>query len=193
MRIVSGSRKSIPLKALPGDTTRPTTDKVKESLFNILGQFLDGEHVLDLFAGSGGLGLEALSRGAEHTVFVEKNRKAVQVLEENIEKTKFKDEVTVLKMDARVAVQQLIDERKPFDLIFLDPPYAQTKLYSLGEDLIQGNILSPKGIIICEHPKDVSVDLFIPSAVCFRTEQYGSLAISFFEVLTEVNEGEEVI
>lgn len=84
MRVVAGERKGMPLKAIAGNTTRPTTDKVKESIFNIIGPFFDGGIALDLFAGSGGLGIESLSRGAEQAIFIEKDAKAFQVLQENI-------------------------------------------------------------------------------------------------------------
>lgn len=181
MRIVSGSRKSIPLKAVPGDATRPTTDKVKESLFNILGPYFEGEFVLDLFAGSGSLGLEALSRGANYAVFVEKNGKAVKVLQENVEKARFTEQAEIMKGDARRILEDLQVRGVAFDLIFLDPPYAQIKLYSLAETILEMGLLKEDGLIICEHAKEVNVEDFIPSASCYRKEQYGSLSISFFE------------
>lgn len=91
MRVVAGERKGMPLKAIAGNTTRPTTDKVKESIFNIIGPFFDGGFALDLFAGSGGLGIESLSRGAERAVFIEKDPKAFQVLQENIKNAVMKN------------------------------------------------------------------------------------------------------
>lgn len=182
MRIVAGTRKSIPLKAVPGETTRPTTDKVKESLFNILGPYLDGESVLDLFAGSGGLGLEALSRGAEHCVFVEKQGKALQVIKENIEKTRFTDQSTVLKADAKQALERLAMEQSTFDLVFLDPPYNKLDLYKLADTLFTNGLVKPNGIVVCEHAKEAEIESLIPSGVCYRKETYGSLSISFFEL-----------
>lgn len=182
MRIVAGTRKSIPLKAVPGEMTRPTTDKVKESLFNILGPYLDGETVLDLFAGSGGLGLEALSRGANHCVFVEKQGKAVQVIKENIEKARFSDQSTVLKVDAKQAVERLVMEKSSFDLVFLDPPYNKVELYKLADTLFANGLVKPDGIIVCEHAKEAEIESLIPAGVCYRKETYGSLSISFFEL-----------
>ncbi|MFC4354350.1 16S rRNA (guanine(966)-N(2))-methyltransferase RsmD [Chryseomicrobium palamuruense] len=181
LRIVAGTRKSIPLKAIPGDGTRPTTDKVKESLFNIIGPYFDGERVLDLFAGSGGLGLEALSRGAKEAVFVEKNGKAIQVLKENVEKAKFIEEAVILKEDAKKAVERLAEENRVFDLVFLDPPYAQTKLYSLAERLLELQLIATDAFIICEHEKHLAISDLLPSFTHVRTEIYGSLAISLFE------------
>ena len=91
MRVVAGERKGMPLKAVAGSTTRPTTDKVKESIFNIIGPFFDGGTALDLFAGSGGLGIESLSRGAEHAIFLEKDAKAYPVLPETIKKCRYEN------------------------------------------------------------------------------------------------------
>lgn len=190
MRIVAGTRKSIPLKAVPGDLTRPTTDKVKESVFNILGPYLDGEMVLDLFAGSGGLGLEALSRGAKESVFIEKNPKAVTVLQENIAKARFQEESLVIRGDAKRAIEQLKEGQKKFDLVFLDPPYAQTKLYDLAELLIQMDLVADGAILVVEHEKSVQVEENIPSAELYRTEKYGSLCVSFFTYTADDIKGE---
>lgn len=137
--------------------------------------------MLDLFAGSGGLGLEALSRGAEEAVFVEKNGKAFQILKENIEKAKFMDEAILLKADAKQAVEKLAENSQAFDLIFLDPPYAQTKLYALAERLNELHLVAPNALIICEHEKNVALSDLLPSFRHNRTEMYGSLAISIFE------------
>ncbi|WP_342525924.1 16S rRNA (guanine(966)-N(2))-methyltransferase RsmD [Chryseomicrobium sp. FSL W7-1435] len=186
MRIVSGTRKSIPLKALPGEATRPTTDKVKESLFNILGPYFDGEHVLDLFAGSGGLGLEALSRGASHALFVEKNGKAVQVIKENIDKTRFSDQAELYKIDAKYAIERMVQEQKSFDLVFFDPPYAQVQLYGLANALFEKGLIAKDGIVVCEHDRKQDIEHLIPLATCYRKEVYGSLAISFFEQTTSI-------
>lgn len=154
---------------------------MKESLFNIIGPYFDGERVLDLFAGSGGLGLEALSRGAGEAVFVEKNGKALQVLKENVEKAKFTEESHILKADAKRAIEQLAEEHQVFDLIFLDPPYAQTKLYALAERLLELHMIADTAVIVCEHEKQLAVENLLPSFTHIRTEIYGSLAISLFE------------
>lgn len=134
-----------------------------------------------MFAGSGGLGLEALSRGAKEAVFVEKNGKAIQILKENIEKAKFTKEAIVVKADAKQAVEKLAEENHSFDLIFLDPPYAQTKLYTLAERLLEQHMLADGAMIICEHEKQLAVENLLPSFTHLRTEIYGSLAISLFE------------
>ena len=121
MRVIAGTRRSLPLKTLEGDSTRPTADRYKETLFNVMQAEVPGSRFLDLFAGSGGIGIEALSRGARHAVFVENNRKAHAVIKENIHFTKFEDEADLILSDALSYVRGLavVD----FDIIFMDPPY----------------------------------------------------------------------
>jgi len=108
MRVISGERKGTRLKAVPGSATRPTTDKVKESLFNIIGPYFAGGDALDLYAGSGGLGIEALSRGCDHAVFVDKQTKAIQTIQENLRVTRYEANATVYRQDARQALDELI-------------------------------------------------------------------------------------
>ncbi|MGN0361388.1 MAG: 16S rRNA (guanine(966)-N(2))-methyltransferase RsmD [Bilifractor sp.] len=122
MRVIAGTCRSLPLKTLPGKDTRPTTDRIKETLFNMLQKDIPGCRFLDLFAGSGAIGIEALSRGAETCCFVDKSRKAVQIISENLRFTKLTDRSEVLQMDALSAIRYLHGQ-KPFDVIFLDPPY----------------------------------------------------------------------
>lgn len=121
MRVIAGTRRSLPLKSLEGDTTRPTADRYKETLFNVLQNDIPGCRFLDLFSGSGAIGIEALSRGAKHAVFVENNRKAINVIRENIHFTKFEDESDILLSDALSYVRGLV--KVDFDVIFIDPPY----------------------------------------------------------------------
>jgi 16S rRNA (guanine966-N2)-methyltransferase len=122
MRIIAGTAGGIPIKVPQGDT-RPTTDRVREALFSMLGATVTGARVLDLFAGSGSLGLEALSRGAESALFVEQNRAAAQVLQANLEKTRLHRGL-IRQTDAFRAVSDLARAGQQFDLIFADPPYA---------------------------------------------------------------------
>ena len=122
MRVIAGKARRLPLKTLPGLETRPTTDRTKETLFNILQPYLCDCRFLDLCSGSGAIGIEALSRGAAAAVFVEKNPKAVECIGENLRFTKLQEDATVLKADAASALRMLEGE-KPFDCIFMDPPY----------------------------------------------------------------------
>ncbi len=122
MRIIAGRARSLPLKTVSGMNTRPTTDRIKETLFNMLSPYLPGAVFLDLFAGSGGIGLEAISRGASGAVFVEQNKKACACIKENIEFTKFQAESTLLCMDAAAAIGRMEGQYR-FDIVFMDPPY----------------------------------------------------------------------
>lgn len=123
MRVIAGSARRLLLKTPEGMDTRPTTDRIKETLFNMLMPYLPGAVFLDLFSGSGGIGIEALSRGASKAYFVESNQKAVACITDNIEHTHFTDKAVVLKQDVFVAIRGSIKDMA--DVIFLDPPYNQ--------------------------------------------------------------------
>ena len=120
MRVVAGERKGMPLKAVDGTTTRPTTDKVKESIFSMIGPFFNGGIVVDLFAGSGGLGIEALSRGADRAIFVEKDSRAYGVLKENVKKCRYEDVSELYRNDATRAVKALLKRDIVIDFLFLE-------------------------------------------------------------------------
>ena len=125
MRVIAGSARRLLLKTLPGDETRPTTDRIKETLFNMLQAEVPGSRFLDLFGGSGGIAIEALSRGASSAVIVEKNPKAARIIRENLEHTHLDDRAELLTTDASAAITRLASrESAAFDLIFLDPPYG---------------------------------------------------------------------
>lgn len=124
MRVIAGTARRLPLKTLPGLDTRPTTDRIKETLFNMLQADVPGVRFLDLFSGSGGIGIEALSRGSTEAVFVDNNRKACDVIKENLAFTKLSDRARVICGDAVGALTRLERER-PFGIIFMDPPYGQ--------------------------------------------------------------------
>ena len=121
MRIIAGTARSLPLKTIDGMDTRPTTDKTKETLFNVLQMDVPGAYFLDLFAGSGQIGLEALSRGGAYAVFIENNRKAAKCIEENIAFTRFDKQSMLLTMDVISGLHSL-EGKYTFDLIFMDPP-----------------------------------------------------------------------
>lgn len=122
MRIIAGSARSLPLKTIEGLDTRPTSDKIKETLFNMLQQDIPGCYFLDLFAGSGQIGLEALSRGAEYAVFVENAKKAAKCIEDNIAFTRFDKVSKLFTMDVKSALS-MMEGKYRFDIIFMDPPY----------------------------------------------------------------------
>lgn len=181
MRVVSGVCKGRPLKAVPGTGTRPTTDKVKESIFNMIGPYFDGGIVLDLFAGSGGLGIEALSRGMDKAVFVDRDFKANQTIKGNLELCKFTDQSEVYKNDAERALKALAKREIRFDLIFLDPPYKKQKLVDLMEEIHKNRLLSDLGCIVCEHDHEFELPERVADLVVTRKETYGISSITIYK------------
>lgn len=150
MRVITGTARGRKLKPLPGLDTRPTADSVKESLFNILQFDIEGRRVLDLFAGTGQLGIEALSRGAAWCDFVDANPAAAKLVRENLASTGLSDRASVAQRDFLAFLQSW--GGKKYDLIFLDPPYAQTALEQALEAITAIDIVSQCGIIVCESP-----------------------------------------
>ncbi|MBT2654247.1 16S rRNA (guanine(966)-N(2))-methyltransferase RsmD [Bacillus sp. ISL-18] len=180
MRVVSGICKGRPLKAVPGNTTRPTTDKVKEALFNMIGPYFDGGAGLDLFAGSGGLGIEGLSRGLEKVIFIDRESKAIHVIQENIKACKFEDRSEVYRNDADRALKALIKRGISFDYIFLDPPYKKQQLVSLMEKMDQQDLVKPDGVIVCEHSFDVELPQIVGRFNQIKHEKYGIIAVTIY-------------
>ena len=154
MKIVSGTYGGRPLKTLEGKTTRPTSDKVRGAMFNMIGPYFDGGRVLDLYAGSGGLSIEAVSRGMEQAVLVEKDRRAQAIIASNIQMTKESHKFQLLKMEAHQALSQL---QGTFDLVFLDPPYAKEQIVADIEALAERDLLGEEVMVVCET--DMAVDL----------------------------------
>lgn len=157
MRVIAGSARRLQLKTLEGIETRPTTDRVKETLFNMLAPYLYGCIFLDLFAGSGGIGIEALSRGAMEAVFVEKNPKAMQCVKENLSHTHLARKGMTMTMDVMTALYKLEGE-KQFDYIFMDPPYGQELEERVLTYLSGSKLLAPEGVIIVEAAKDTDFE-----------------------------------
>lgn len=137
------------MKTISGTDTRPTTDRIKETLFNMLNPYLYDCHFLDLFAGSGQIGLEAVSRGAAKAVFVENNRKAAACIEENIAFTRFTEECTLLACDALAAIRRM-EGRECFDVVFMDPPYGRNLEMDALQALAESNIIHEDSLIVVE-------------------------------------------
>ena len=157
MRIIAGSARSLPLKTIEGMDTRPTTDKIKETLFNILQADIPGCYFLDLFAGSGQIGLEAISRGARKAVFVENSKKASACIDDNIKFTKFTEEASLMTMDVCSAISML-EGKYQFDIIFMDPPYNKDLEKEVLALLSHSSIVKPDTIIIVEASCDTEFD-----------------------------------
>lgn len=180
MRVVSGTCKGRSLKPVPGHSTRPTADKVKEAIFNMIGPYFEGGKGLDLFAGSGNLGIEALSRGLGSVVFVDRDGKAVHVIKENIKACGLEERAEIYRNDAERALKALNKREARFDCIFLDPPYNKQQLVKLLEILSRQNLVSPSGIIVCEHSADVQLPAQVGSLLKVKDERYGMIAISIY-------------
>ncbi len=157
MRIIAGTARSLPLKTVAGMDTRPTTDRIKETLFNIIQDEVPGSYFLDLFAGSGQIGLEAVSRGAAYAVFVEHDKKAAACIEENIRFTKFTDRTKLYQADVLSAIRSM-EGRYRFDVIFMDPPYGQGLEEQVLRELSGRSLLKEGGIIIVEAALDTTFD-----------------------------------
>jgi len=175
MRVIAGTARSVPLRTREGLDTRPTTDRVKESMFNIIQFEIEGRSVLDLFGGSGQLAIEALSRGARDAVIVDAARDCVRVIRDNLARTKLAQYAEVVQADYLTYLQSC---KKRFDLIFLDPPYAENFLETAINRISEIDILKSGGIIICERSADRPFRLDCPGMFQTKDYRYGKTAIT---------------
>ena len=177
MRVITGSAKGIRLKTPDGMKTRPTSDRVKEAVFSIVQFEIEGGRFLDLFAGTGQMGIEALSRGAASAVFVDGWREACALVRENLKLTKLSDRARVIQSDYMTYLQRC---REQFDVIFLDPPYAEIFLENALNKISEIDILSDRGIIICERPAEKQLDLEIVGLERCKDYRYGKTWVTVF-------------
>ena len=175
MRVIGGSAKGQRLTSLPGDNTRPTMDRVKESIFNMIQLHVPDAVVLDLFAGSGALGVEALSRGGKYCYFVDDFRGSFQVINENLTKTKLSPKAKVLLMDFRRGLKNL--EHASVDLIFLDPPYQKEFLPEALELIEKDGLLAPGGLIVIEQDKKETLTVPATGFVLWKEKKYGNTVV----------------
>ncbi|MDD9147173.1 16S rRNA (guanine(966)-N(2))-methyltransferase RsmD [Sporolactobacillus sp. CQH2019] len=182
MRVIAGENKGRTLKPVGGRLTRPTTDKVKETIFNMIGPFFTGGRALDLYGGSGALGLEALSRGADVAVFVDKAGPACRVIHENIKNCRYDNRSAVLQLDAARAIERLAGEGKRFDYVFLDPPYAKQHLSKDIARMLETDLLSREAVIVVEHENTVLLpERFEPNLIRWKYRTYqGKTAVSIY-------------
>lgn len=174
MRVIAGKHKGRQLKPVPHRLTRPTTDKVKEALFQVIGPFFDGGVCLDLFAGSGGLGIEALSRGMDKAVFIDKNQQAIQTIHSNLSDLQLEEETEVFRTDAFRALKAASKRGLVFRLVFLDPPYGKLSFESLLEKLDEHNLVETGGKVVCEHDSRSSLPQEAAGFSIEKQEVYGS-------------------
>lgn len=188
MRVIAGKCRSLPLKTLEGRQTRPTTDRIKETLFNMLQPYIPGSRFLDLFAGSGAIGIEALSRGAGFCCFVEQNRRAAACIRENLEFTGLAETARLLVTDARTVPSQLSQE-EPFDLVFLDPPYDQGLERQVLEQIRNSGCISPETLFVVEASLHTDFS-WLPAAgyEILKAKKYKTNAHLFLKLLGERNQ-----
>ena len=180
MRIISGIAGGRRLVAPTGDRTRPTSDKIRGSLFNILMSRTADSRVLDLFGGTGAMALEAMSRGAEHAVIVDTDRQAIEAIRKNAVSVlgeDFRAHVDIIKSDYKRALQALCGQK--FDIVILDPPYALTEAYSAAQDILKNaDMLGEDAVIVCERAKDAKV-AYADGYEVYDTRSYGDTVVDF--------------
>lgn len=181
MRVISGSAKGRQLKSVPGTGTRPTTDKVKEAIFSMIGPYFEGGQVLDLFAGTGGLSIEALSRGMDHAVLTDIDKKSIDIIKQNLQATGFIEQAGTYCTDARRALKALVKREAKFDLVFVDPPYRIKLAQELLEQLDQHNLLNPLATIVVEHDIEDTYQHAIGRLQWVRRAEYGDTAVTIYK------------
>lgn len=185
-RVVTGRFRGAILQAPEGDRTRPTTDKVKEALFSIIQADVPDSEFLDLYSGSGQIGIEALSRGAKRATLVEKSGQAAGIISKNISKIRLEgsDEIRFYKKGVAQALEILGQAGEKFDIIFMDPPYKDVpqRLEETSKFIKDFDMLAPGGMLIVEHDKDCVMPEEINGLKCVRSCSYGLTVITFFKV-----------
>lgn len=181
MRVTGGSERGRQLKTPPGSSVRPTSDKVKQALFNILGDRVAGAVFLDLFAGAGGIGIEALSRGAERVMFVDVSRDSLTVVKQNIEELGLGKRAEIVLSLAELFLAKVSG---PYDIVFLDPPYAE-KMQPLLELVAGAGILKPDSIVIAEHFRKQQSPEIAGGLTLHREKRYGDTVLAFYQFTTQ--------
>ena len=182
-RIITGTARGTRLLAPPGDKTRPTGDRVKEALFSILAPRMPADGFLDLFAGTGQIGLEAASRGAGRVILVENAPPALAAIRANAAKTRLAGKSEIIAAAAAAALKVLCGRQQLFDIIFMDPPYAEAipVLLRLSADL--SKLLNPAGTLVLEHLSGEEPPAFVTNLQLYRSCQYGTAMLSFYKVV----------
>jgi len=183
MRIIAGTYRGLRLKTLGGETLRPTSDQLRETLFNILGERVRGARFLDVFAGSGAVGLEALSRGASGVVFVERHRSASEVIRKNLLALGVHSGFRVMPSTAEAAVSRLAEDGDRFDFVFLDPPYVEIREYHATlRECARSSILMPGAVIIAEHSRHCHLEERYGALARFRLLRHGDSQLGFYRI-----------
>lgn len=187
MRVIAGKARRINLCSLPGMETRPTQDRTKETLFNVLNPYIADSNFLDLFSGSGAIGIEALSRGCKMAVFVEKNPNAVNCIRTNLKNTKLEADAKVYTMEAISCIKKLENEHQVFDVIFMDPPYNHEFEKEILLVLNESKIIHEDTIVVVEASNETTFDYLEHTKFSiYRTKQYKTNKHVFLEVTANV-------
>lgn len=180
MRVIAGIARGHKLVPVPGSHTRPTTDRVKEAIFSMIGPYFEGGIGLDLFAGTGGLGIEALSRGLDRVIFVDQQPQAIRVIKQNLTATRLIGQAEIYRKDAGKLITWLQQREIQFRVIFLDPPYSEKQLVHFLEEIGENNLLRQDGVVVLEHSAAQSFPDVIAGLTVTKQKKYGHIHISLF-------------
>lgn len=183
MRIISGKYKGHPLVSFQADHIRPTTDRVKESLFNMIQNHIEDARVLDLFSGTGNLGLEALSRGAKEVLFVEKSKKSIQILEKNLAKLKVEEPYRIQQKDVISFLKSYDGE--PFDIIFADPPFTEKMAHDVMLAAGASRIFHPQSLMMIESARRERIEDDYSPLIRYDVREFGDKLLSFYQQRSE--------
>jgi 16S rRNA (guanine(966)-N(2))-methyltransferase RsmD len=194
MRVIAGKFRSRQLKSLKGMALRPTSDRLRETLFNVIGDRVEGSRFLDVFAGTGAVGIEALSRGAREAVFIENHAPAAALIEKNLESLGLRAEARVLRLDAARGLQRLAAEaaakRKDYDMVFLDPPYAAAEDYRRVLSFLgASSLLAEDSLVIAEHQPKLELPETTGNLDRVRMLRQGDAALSFYRTIKKLPGG----
>jgi 16S rRNA (guanine(966)-N(2))-methyltransferase RsmD len=188
MRVIAGQYKGRRLKTLDGLAVRPTSDRMRETLFNILAPRIEGARVADVCAGSGAIGIEALSRGAAHVTFIEASRKAASMIADNLRHCQIERGFKLIVRDALQAVKYFATEQMQFDLIYLDPPYDSDLYSPVLWQIAKGNLLTADGLAIVEHRRQLTLAPNFDRLRPYREVVQGESVLTFYELEPRVGE-----
>jgi len=182
LRVISGKVRGLKLDTPKNLDVRPTTDRVKESLFNIINPYIRESNILDLFAGTGSLGIECLSRGAKNCIFVDKSKESIGIVKSNIKKARVENESTILNIDFKDAVKRLSVQKQKFDVIFMDPPYYENMFIDCLKSIDELSLLKEDGLVVVEHDTNDLFDDNIGRLYKSREKKYGNTTITFYKL-----------
>ncbi|MCU6712302.1 16S rRNA (guanine(966)-N(2))-methyltransferase RsmD [Paenibacillus sp. J5C_2022] len=183
MRVVAGQARGRVLKAVPGMNTRPTMDKVKEAIFSMIGPYFDGGVALDLFAGTGGLGIEAWSRGIARIIFVDREKLSIDTIRHNVKAAGAEQAAEIYRNDAERALKALAKRGLSFRLVFLDPPYRMTNMDAMISGMAEAGMLELDAIVVIEHDTAVVYPDEIAEFQCLKKAKYGDTSVTVYRYI----------